>query len=133
MRTRTNGEARERLRRLLSRREQRPVFTPRVIDELVREALIQRWDAGDELLSDDDGHDLAPYCVAGPVKVVCPVGDTDVALAYVGDGRFVPSGWMFEARPSPRHLRLRAHTQGAVIASWSHAVLTRLLEVLPAG
>jgi len=133
MRTRTSGAARVRLRDLLSRREQQPAFPERVVDELVREALIQRWDAGDEISSDEDQHDLAPYCIAGPVKVMCPGPFIDVALTYVSDGGFVPSGWLFEARPVRRRFRIVAHTEGAVIASWSQATLRRLLTALPSS
>jgi CRP/FNR family transcriptional regulator len=132
MRTRTNGEARERLRQLLHHHARRFGLPTTAVDTLARTAILERWSAGDEIVPRDDGHDLVMLLVVGSVKVVCsgPRG-AKIVVSFAAPGQFVATGWLFEGRPARPDFRVLAHDElGSVVAVWSQAVLTDVVAAL---
>src|SRR5215470_1173363 len=106
MRTRTNGEARERLRQLLQQHGRRLGLTSTAAETLARTASLDRWAPGDEIVTSDDGHDLVSFLVVGSVKVVCPCPrGGSVVVCFGAPGHFIATGWLFDDRPARREFR----------------------------
>ena len=134
MRTRVNGEARERLRHLLGRRVKELGLTLAVVDALVRAATLDRWRSGDEIvLAAGDGGDQIGLVVAGAVNVGCltPRGRR-IGVTFVAPGGFLTGAWPDDARPWRHELRLTAHDPlGTIVALWSPRVFAEILSALP--
>jgi CRP/FNR family transcriptional regulator len=133
MRTRSNGEARERLRQLLLKQARRLGLTPTAVETLVRTAALDRWAIGDEIVTRSDGHDLVSFLVTGSVKIICPSPrGGSVVVCFGAPGHFIATGWLFDDRPARREFRVVAYDEiDTVVASWSQAVLTELMATLP--
>lgn len=133
MRTRSNGEARERLRELLTRHARRFGLTQAAVDTLVRKAVLERWASGDEIVSREDGHDLVTFVVVGSVRVLCPTPHGGaVTVCFGAPGQFVTTGWLFDGPPVRREFRVIAHDEiHTVVAAWSQAVLLEVMATLP--
>jgi CRP-like cAMP-binding protein len=133
MRTRSSGEARERLRELLVRRGRRFGLTQAAVDTLGRTAVLERWASGNEILSREDGHDLVTFVVIGSVRVLCPTPHGgSVTVCFGAPGQFVTTGWLFDGPPIRRQFRVIAHDEiHTVVAAWSQAVLLDVMATLP--
>ncbi|HXJ35927.1 MAG TPA: Crp/Fnr family transcriptional regulator [Candidatus Eisenbacteria bacterium] len=133
MRTRTNGEARERLRQLLYQHARRLGLTNTAVETLGRTASLDRWDAGDRIVAREDGHDLVSFLVIGAVKIVCPgPRNAQVAVCFGAPGQVIATGWLFDDRPVRREFEIIAHDElGTTVASWSQNVLTEVMASLP--
>ena len=131
MRTRVNGEVRERLRQLLVLRARALGLTPPAVELLVGAAVLERWGSGDEIATTDaDGERLA-FVVVGAAKVACetPRGKR-VSVCFVPPGRLVGGGW---ADPRPLHsdFRVIAHDpMGTIVAFWTPRTITDVLATL---
>ena len=131
MRTRVNGEVRERLRQLLVLRARALGLTPPAIELLVGAAVLERWASGDEIaIADADGERVA-FVVVGAAKVACetPQGKR-VGVCFVPPGRFVGAGW---ADPRPLHsdFRVIAHDSlGTIVALWAPRTTADVLAML---
>jgi CRP-like cAMP-binding protein len=133
MRTRSNGEARERLRELLTRHARRFGLTQAAVDTLVRTAVLERWASGDEIVSQEDAHDLVTFVVVGSARVVCPTPHGGaVTVCFGAPGQFVATGWLFDGPPVRREFRVIAHDAiHTVVAAWSQAVVLDVMASLP--
>lgn len=133
MRMRTNGESRERLRQLLQQNARRFGLTGPAVDTLVRTAVLERWEAGDEIVGRGDGQDVVSFVVVGSVKVVCPCPrGTPVLVCFGAPGQFVATGGIFDGHPVRRELRVVAHDHlGTTVATWSQTTVTELMATLP--
>ena len=131
MRTRTNGEVRERLRQLVVQHARRLGLGPGAADLLTRAAMLERWGVR-EVIHDAAGVEAAARLViAGTVTLVCtPPRGKPVGVAVVPPGRFLPA----TAWPGASVLPLQAIVRdrlGTIVATWSADALDAVLATMP--
>jgi CRP-like cAMP-binding protein len=129
MRTRVTGEARERLRQLLVLRGRAFGLTPPAIELLVGAAVLERWPAGEEVVSAEMlGGERVAFVVCGAAKVVCetPRGKR-IGVTFVPPGRFVGTGWATEDHAHD-DFRIIAHDPlGTIVALWPPRAIVDVL------
>src|ERR1044072_3854174 len=121
MRTRINGEVRERVRQLLVLRARTLGLTPAAIDLLIAAAVLERSIAGDEIVTAENGVERVGFVVVGAAKVVCetPHGKR-IGVCFVPPGRFIGAGWPGDGPASPAGFRVLAHDPlGTIVALWT--------------
>ena len=135
MRSRVNGEVRERLRQLLMQRARAFGLTPATIEHLLQTAMLERWSAGDEIVTADETGDRMALVVVGAAKVVCetPRGKR-VSVCFVAPGHPLPSEWPADGSPTRHELSAIAHDPlGTVVALWTRRAILDVLAMLPPG
>lgn len=129
MRTRVTGEARERLRQLLMLRGRTLGLTPPAVELLVGAAVLERWPAGEEIVTAEMlGGERVAFVVCGASKVVCetPRGKR-IGVAFVPPGRFVGTGWANEEHARD-DFRIVAHDPlGTIVALWTPRAIVDVL------
>src|SRR4029077_11514464 len=110
MRSRINGEVRERLRQLLLQRARAFGLTPAAIELLLQAAALERWSVGDEIVTADESGERMALVVVGAAKVVCetPRGKR-VSVCFVAPGHVLPSELPADGAPTRHELRAIAH------------------------
>lgn len=132
MRTRMNGEVRERLHQLLLQRARALGLTPAAVDVLVRTATLERWAPGDEILMDEGGAERIGLLIVGSAKVLCttPRGKR-VGVCFVAPGQFVAASWPGGAEPTREEFHVFAHDPlGTIVALWPPRVFVDVLATL---
>ena len=128
MRTRVTGEARERLRQLLMLRGRTLGLMPPAVELLVGSAVLERWPAGEEIVTAEVvGGERIAFVVCGAAKVVCetPRGKR-IGVAFVPPGRFVGTGWASEDVRDD--FRIIAHDPlGTIVALWTPRAIVDVL------
>jgi CRP-like cAMP-binding protein len=135
MRSRPNGEVRERLRQLLLQRARAFGLTPAAVDQLLALAVLERWSAGEPIATADETGERLGMVVVGAVKLVCetPRGKR-VSVCFVAPGQLVPSEWPADGTPTRRDIRAVAHDPlGTVVAWWTRRALLDVAATLPSG
>jgi CRP-like cAMP-binding protein len=135
MRSRINGEVRERLRQLLLQRARAYGLTPAAVELLLQAAVLERWSVGDEIVTADETGDRTALIVVGAAKVVCetPRGKR-VSVCFVAPGHPLPGEWPAEGSPTRHELRAIAHDPlGTVVALWTRRALLEVMATLPPG
>jgi hypothetical protein len=135
MRTRIDGEARERLRQLLTLRGRSLGLAPAAIDLLVGAATLERWAIGDAIMTRDAEGERIGMVVVGAVRMVCetPRGKR-VGVCFVPPGRFVTGWWPGEESAARRELAMIAHDPlGTVVAWWGTRTIVDVLTQLAPG
>lgn len=133
MRTRINGEVRERLHQLLLQRARTLGLTPAAVDLLTRSAALERWAPGDEIATDEAGAERTAFLVVGSARVVCttPRGKP-VGVCFVAPGQFVSASWPGGSEPARAEFRVIAHDPlGTIVALWPRRILVDVLGMLP--
>ena len=129
MRTRVTGEARERLRQLLMLRGRTLGLTPPAVELLVGAAVLERWPAGEEIVTAEMlGGERVGFVVCGAAKVVCetPRGKR-IGVGFVPPGRFVGTGWANEEHARD-DFRIVAHDPlGTIVALWTPRAIVDVL------
>jgi CRP-like cAMP-binding protein len=129
MRTRVTGEARERLRQLLMLRGRTLGLLPPAVELLVGSAVLERWPAGEEIVTAEMlGSERVAFVVCGAAKVVCetPRGKR-IGVAFVPPGRFVGTGWASEDHLRD-DFRIIAHDPlGTIVALWTPRAIVDVL------
>jgi hypothetical protein len=133
MRTRINGEVRERLHQLLLQRARALGLTPAAIELLTRSAALERWAQGDEIATDEAGAERTGLLVVGSARVLCttPRGKR-VGVCFVAPGQFVSGSWPGGSEPTHAEFRVIAHDPlGTIVALWPPRILVDVLGMLP--
>lgn len=129
MRTRTDGEARERLRQLLTLRARPFALGPAPIDAMAAAAALERWSMGDTIATGDADGERIGLVVVGAVKLACdtPRGKR-VGVCFVPPGRFLTGTWPGDERRLGRELHVVAHDPlGTTVAWWAPRALVDML------
>jgi CRP/FNR family transcriptional regulator len=135
MRSRINGEVRDRLRQLLLQRARAFGLTPAAIEALLQTSVLERWSCGDEIVTADETGDRMALVVVGAVKVVCetPRGKR-VSVCFIAPGHPLPSEWPVDGSPTRRELRAIAHDPlGTVVALWTRRAIVDVVATLTPG
>jgi CRP/FNR family transcriptional regulator len=135
MRTRIEGESRERLRQLLTMRGRPLGATPGPIDLLVQTATMERWAIGDAIMTRDAEGERVGMVVVGAVRIVCetPRGKR-VGVCFVPPGRFVTGWWPGEEGAARRELHMIGHDPlGTIVAWWGARTIADVLAQLSPG
>jgi CRP-like cAMP-binding protein len=135
MRSRINGEVRDRLRQLLQQRARAFGLTPAAIEALLQAAVLDRWSSGDEIVTGDETGERMALVVLGAVKIVCqtPRGKR-VSVCFIAPGHPLPSEWPVDGSPASRDLRAIAHDPlGTVVALWTRRAILDVVAALPPG
>jgi CRP-like cAMP-binding protein len=132
MRTRIDGEARERLRQLLMARARPFGLTPAAVEAMAGAAALERWTMGDAIETADVEGERVGLVVVGAVKVATetPHGKR-VGVCFVPPGRFFTGSWPGDERRIGRELHLVAHDPlGTTIAWWGPRALADVMAAL---
>jgi hypothetical protein len=133
MRTRMNGEVRDRLRQLLLQRARVLGLTPGAVEQLLQAPVLERWSADDEIRMGDDEGERVGLVVVGAAKVVCetPRGK-GVTVCFVPPGQFLAPEWPGDGASPRRALRVVAHDPlGTIVATWASRILMGVVATLP--